>query len=167
MKINVIKRKFKSVSEDWYNISYKIRDCVYCCEGIKCIPNIDFYYECAENTHNPFEDDGCDKDLGIMLEETRVYNDGWYDDCDFEENYYYKLDYCPCCGEKIEVEVVNNVDVSDEFIDLKKERDKVHKKCMNTDSKKKEQEYLNQRRELDMKIESFYHTDCLPDRNNY
>ena len=36
---------------------------------------------------------------------------------------------------------------------------------MSTDSKKKEAEYLEKRYELDRKIEDFYHTDTLPDKN--
>lgn len=160
MKIQVVQREFNG------NKSYKICDCKYCCEGIKHLPNVDFHYEITENTDNPIEDE-CEYgfDLGVMLEHDVTYHEPWdYDDYGYTQEYFYKLDYCPCCGEKIEVEIVDNVDVTQEYERLSKERDEIHKKCCRTDSKKKEAEYLKRRHELDRLIEAFYHTDTLPDR---
>ena len=165
IRIQVVQRKFKS--DNSYSQSYKICNCKYCCEGIKKLPNVDFYFQIAENTNNPIEDDnGYEQDLGVMLCNEVTYYDSWgYDDHGYTEEYYYKLEYCPICGEKIEVEIVNTVDVTEEYNILIKERDAIHKKCMSTDSKKKEAEYLEKRYELDRKIEDFYHTDTLPDKN--
>ena len=164
MKIQVIQREFKSHGS--YSKSYKICNCEYCCEGIKHLPNIDFYFKVAENTDNPIEDDyGYGQDLGIMLQHSVTYHDPWdYDDYGYTEDYYYKLNYCPICGKKIEVDIVDNVDVTTEYEVLQKERDEVNKKYMKTNSIKKQSEYLKRRQELDREIDNFYHTDSLPDR---
>lgn len=158
MKIQVIQREFNGTK------SYKICDCKYCCEGIKKLPNIDFEFEDTENTDNPIEDKyEYGQDLGVMLR-NEITSYSWGDE--FTEEYYYKLNYCPICGEKIEIEIVDNIDVSGEYERLTKERDEVNNKCRKTDSKKKEQEYLHRRQELDREIESLYWTDSLPDRGD-
>ena len=165
MKIQVIQREFES--HGTYSRSYKICDCKYCCEGIKHLPNVDFYFEATENTDNPIEDEHEEeRDLGVMLHKCVTYHDTWYDDYGCDKDYYYKLEYCPICGEKIEVEIVDNVDVTNEYKTLQKERDEVHKKCTKTDSIKKQKEYQRIRQELDAKINALYYTDCLPDRGN-
>lgn len=164
MKIQVIQREFESHGS--VDKSYKICSCEYCCEGIKHLPNVDFHFEVAENTDNPIEDDyGYGYDLGVMLEHSVTYHDSWgYDDYGYEQEYYYKFNHCPICGEKIEVEIVDNVDVTNEYKSLEKERDEVHKKWSKTDSIKRQNEYLKRRQELDREIGSFYHTDTLPDK---
>ena len=162
MKIQVIQREFKSHGS--FDKSYKICDCEYCCEGMKQLPDVDFYFEVTENTDNPIGDD-YGYDLGIMLEHSVTYHDPWdYDDYGYTQEYYYKLNYCPICGEKIEVEIVDYVDVTNEYEALVKERERVHKKWSKTDSIKKQNEYYIARHELDKKIEGFYHTDTLPDK---
>lgn len=166
IKIQVIQREFKSSGS--YSRSYKICDCKYCCDGIKKLPLINFCFEYTENTDNPLEDDyGYGKDLGVMLLNETVYHDAWdYDDYGYEETYYYKLNYCPICGEKIVVEIVDNVDLTNEYELLVKERDEVHRKINKTDSIKKREELIKSRVKLDNKIESFYHTDRLPTVKN-
>lgn len=163
MKIQVIQREFKSHGS--HERSYKICNCEYCCEGIKHLPNVDFFFEYTENTDNPVEDDyDYGRDFGIMLEHSVTYHEPWdYDDYGYTQEYYYKLNHCPICGEKIEIEIVDNIDVTAEYEALSKERDEVHKKWVKTDSIKKQNEYLRKRQKLDAEIESFYHTDHLPD----
>ena len=164
MKIQVIQREFKSHGS--YEKSYKICNCEYCCEGIKNISNIDFFFEYTENTDNPVEDNyNYGRDLGVMLEHSVTYHEPYdYDDYGYTQEYYYKLNYCPICGEEIKIEIVDNVDVTTEYEALKKERDEVHKKWVKTDSIKKQTEYQRKRYELDQKIEEFYHTDKLPNK---
>ena len=162
MKIQVIERKFKA--HDSIQKSYKIVNCEYCCEGIKELPNIDFFFQHTENTDNPMADD-CEwnQDLGVMLKNEVTYHDSWdYDDYGYTEQYYYKLNFCPICGEKIEIEVIDSIDVTEEYENLSKEREAIHKKWTRTDSIKKQNEYYSIRHELDTKIEALYHTDMLP-----
>lgn len=156
MKINVIQREFNNTK------SYKICDCKYCCDGIKKLPCIDFYFENTRNSDNLIEDNyGYGKSLGVMLKNEVEYSD-WGDS--FIEEYFYKLNYCPICGEKIEVDIVDNIDVTSEYERLSKERDEVHKKWTKTDSIKKKSELQSKRQRLDQEIEEFYWTDSLPDR---
>jgi hypothetical protein len=166
MKIQVIQREFKSHGN--YERSYKICNCEYCCEGIKHLPNVDFFFEYTENTENSIEDDcGYGKDLGVMLQNSVTYHDAWdYDDYGYTEDYYYKLNFCPICGKKIEVEVIDSIDVTEEYENLSKEREAIHKKWNRTDSIKKQNEYQSIRHKLDQKIETFYHTDMLPDKGD-
>ena len=94
MKIQVVERKFKA--HDSIQKSYKIANCEYCCEGIKELPDIDFYFKQTENTDNPIVDDyEWDQDLGIMLHNEVTYHDGWgYDvDANFVK-YLHKLRKC-------------------------------------------------------------------------
>ena len=111
MKIQVIKRSFSTEYDTV--ISYKIVDVKYCCDEIKHLPNIDFYYHETENT-NGIGEETYSCDLGIMLVNSVTYHDQWYDSCDYTEDYYYKLNYCPVCGEKIEVEVIDSIDLTKE-----------------------------------------------------
>lgn len=156
MKIQVIQREFNG------NKSYKICDCKYCCEGIKKLPNIDFYFKQTENSDSLIDSNYDCSDIGVMLRKKVIY-ESWEDR--FEEEYYYKLNYCPICGEKIEIEIVDNVDITKEYERLKKECDAINKQCRQTDSKKKEKELISKRRQIDMEIESFYMTDTLPGRD--
>ena len=70
--------------------------------------------------------------------------------------YNYPIQFCPHCGEKIEIEVVEEIYVSEEYNQLSKQRDELWKKCQKTDSKKKENELREQVRDLDNKINGFY-----------
>lgn len=162
MKIQVIQRKFES--DGHIHKSYKICNCEYCCDGIKRLPNVDFYYAMAENTD--FNEDE-EYDLGIMYENSVTYHDPWdYGDYGYTQEYYYKLEYCPICGEKIEVEIVDNVDISKSYNELYEERDKMYKAYIKTDSVMKLHEYLDRGQKLDRQIEAFYHTDRLPDKGD-
>ena len=166
MKIDVIQREFEldgSVSR-----SFKICDCKYCCDGIKHFPNINFFYRTTENTDNPFEDEyGYGFDLGIMLQRSVTYHDPWeYDSYGFTEEYYYKLNYCPVCGEKIEIDIVDNVDISKEYASLYNEREEISKKHRKTNSISRRDKYIKQIRELDKQLELLYRTDTLPGKEN-
>lgn len=161
MKIQVIQKEFKSHGS--YSKAYKICNCEYCCEEIKHIPNIDFNFGITENTDNPIEEGfEPDKDLGVMLINNIYHEPCYYDDFGYTEDYYYKLNYCPICGKKIEIEIIDNIEVTSEYENLVKEREDVHNKFIKTDSIKKQNEYLKRRQELDREINNFYYTDSLP-----
>ena len=52
--------------------------------------------------------------------------------------------------------MIGEEDRTEEYLELKKQRDDLWKKCRRTDSKKKENELRKQVQELDGKIEWFY-----------
>ena len=60
---------------------------------------------------------------------------------------------------KIEIEVVDEIDVSEKYNELSKQREELWKKCQRTDSKKKEAELREQVNKLDRQIGSFYWLD--------
>ena len=55
--------------------------------------------------------------------------------------------------------MVEEIDVSDKYNELSKQREELWKKCQKTDSKKKESELREQVRKLDKQIDSFYWLD--------
>ena len=74
----------------------------------------------------------------------------------WEQTDNYPIQFCPHCGEKIEISVVEEIDVSDKYNELTKQREELWKKCQRTDSKKKESELRKQVRKLDDQINDFY-----------
>lgn len=145
MKIELIKLKFN----DTY--SYKYKPFKYCCDKIhqnKCIvfTNEDLTY------YDNYEDDiqyipqFCTSHEEIF----RDYEDEW------EQIDNYPIQFCPNCGEKIEIKVVNEMDVSEKYKKLINLRKELSKKCQKTDSKKIEAELSKQIRELDNQINGFY-----------
>ena len=147
MKIKVIKQIVKDKDGSEYDIiSYKIKSIEKCCNSIVNNPTI-------ELSSQPFD---YNKEIyGVFL----VHG---YDNSDPYEDYhsmdydYYKIDFCPFCGEKIEIEIIEEIDVSEEYYNLKSERDEIHKKWTNCDSIKRKDELENTRRKLDKKINEFY-----------
>ncbi len=83
------------------------------------------------------------------------YTEGSYLDT-WEETTNYPINYCPHCGEKIEIEVTDETDISSEFSHLESARKSLFSEANKTDSKRKEAELREQVRELDQKINWFY-----------
>lgn len=160
MKIQVIQREFND--SGYCQKSYKVCDCKCCCDGIKKLPNIDFYFEYAENTGNPIEEEGVSLDLGIMMQRDVTTYDPWEpNDLGYTQEFFYKLNYCPICGEKIEVEIVDNIDVSEEIKQLREKHAKLTEKFRTTDSIKKKTEYSLEIQRTNKEIDSYYQTDHI------
>ena len=81
------------------------------------------------------------------------YEDQW------EQTDNYPIQFCPHCGEKIEILVVDEIDVSDKYNELYKQREDLWQRCQRTDSKKEESELRKQVRKLDDQIDGFYELD--------
>lgn len=84
---------------------------------------------------------------------TETFN-SWGDE--FEQTDNYPIKFCPHCGEKIEISVVDEIDVSDKYNELTKQREELWKKCQRTNSKKEEFELMKQVGKLDDQIENLY-----------
>ena len=147
MKIELIKLKFGG------SVSYKYKPFKYCCEAITKNKTIQFTNE------SPYEEfyGVCDSEFYIIpyfaswfVETVKDWEDEW------ENGYYYPITFCPHCGEKIEIVVIGEEDRTEEYLELKKQRDDLWKKYQRTDSKKKENELRKQVQELDGKIDWFY-----------
>lgn len=145
MKIELIKLKFN----DTY--SYKYKPFKYCCDKIhqnKCIvfTNEDLTYYDNYKDDIQYIPQFCTSRKEIFKD----YEDEW------EQIDNYPIQFCPHCGEKIEIKVVNEMDVSEKYKKLINLRKELSKKCQKTDSKKIEAELSKQIKELDNQINGFY-----------
>lgn len=149
VKIELIKQKFNDTR------GYKYKPFSYCCDKIKDNPRIEF----SDNVELDVNDlDDCLDDeytfpaFAIWHSETvHSWEDEW------ENDYYYKINHCPFCGEPIEITVVGEEDVEEYYKVLSKQREELWKKYNRTDSKKKADVLREQVRELDNQINWFYH----------
>lgn len=147
MKIELIKLKFNDTC------AYKHKSFTYCCDEIHqndCIifTNEDLYPLKHIDDGN-FIPQFCTSHTEVITS----YEEEW------EHTDNYPIQLCPHCGEKIEISVVEEIDVSDKYNELTKQREELWKKCQRTDSKKKESELREQVSKLDKQIDSFYWLD--------
>ena len=150
MKIELFKLKFNDTC------TYKYKPFKYCCEAIQNNKNIIFTGEDLV-FDEIFGLDPSDYDESVIPQFCTSYTETFnsYED-EFENTYNYPIEFCPHCGEKIEIEAVDEIDLSKEYNQLSRQRDELWKECQKTDSKKKENELREQVRDLDNKINGFY-----------
>ena len=149
MKIELIRLRFNDTH------SYKYKPFKYCCDEIQNDKAIVFTCEDINYIGGEYKDEGISIPQ-ICTSHTEVitsYEDEW------EQTDNYPIRFCPHCGEKIEISVVDEIDVSDKYNELSKQREDLWKKCQRTDSKKKEAELREQVRKLDNQINGFYLLD--------
>lgn len=150
MEIELIKLKFNNTH------SYKYKPFKHCCDEIQNDKVIVF----------TGEDLVCNDIFGLVVRDsddttipqfcnsyTETFN-SWGDE--YEQTDNYPIQFYPHCGEKIEISVVEEIDVSNKYNKLSKQRDELWKKCQRTDSKKKESELREQVEKLDKQINDFY-----------
>ena len=148
MKIELIKLKFNDTH------SYKYKPFKYCCDEIQNDKAIIFTGEDLIHSDDSLDDGSyIPRFCTSYTEIITSYEDEW------EQTYNYPIRFCPHCGEKIEILVVDEIDVSDKYNELTKQREDLWKKCRRTDSKKKEAELREQVGNLDSQINGFYELD--------
>lgn len=146
MKIELIRLRFDDTC------TYKYKPFTHCCDEIQNDKAIVFTGEDINDIGGGYEDD----DVSIPqfctshTEVITCYEDEW------EQTDNYSIQFCPHCGKKIEISVVDEIDVSDKYDELSKQRKELWKKCQRTDSKKEEYELMKQVRKLDDQINDFY-----------
>lgn len=131
--------------------SYKVKSIKKCCDKILNNNLIDLVYD---------YDNEDDTDYSVKLIDRRyeydVYDKGYYDITNYEN-----IDYCPFCGEKIEIEIGSVINKNKEYCELKNQRSSLYDKCNKTDSIR-ERDLLRERvRELDNKIDEFHKNSDL------
>lgn len=148
MKIELIRQRFNETR------GYKYKPFIHCCDKIKNNPCIEFSNEVEldVNCLDDYLDDECTfPAFALWYSETvGSWGDEW------ENDYYYKINNCPFCGEPIEISVVGEEDVEEYYKNLSKQREELWKKCNKTDSKKKSEELRKQVQELDKQIDWLY-----------
>ncbi len=142
MKIELIKLKFNNTH------SYKYKPFTICCNEIQNDKAIVFT---GEDIVGEYDDGVCIPRFCTSYTEVIT---SW--DNEFEQTDNYPTQFCPHCGEKIEIEVVDEIDVSEKYDALTKRCEDLWKKCQRTDSKKEESELRMQVRKLDNQINDFY-----------
>ena len=153
MKIELIKLKFNDTH------SYKYKPFAYCCDEIQSDKAIVFTGEDLV-CNDIFGLVARDSDDNIIPQFCNSYTEtinSWGDE--YEQTDNYPIQFCPHCGEKIEISVVGEINVSDKYNELSKQRKELWKKCQRTDSKKREAELREQVSKLDRQIDSFYWLD--------
>ena len=108
------------------NIRYKYLPLRYCCDKMRLNPMLDLTSECDENNYvfcdeceerwNPWAD--CDKKCGIRIDSKtfelphiKMFRQV-YDEDDFPVNESISIKYCPHCGEKIDICVAGEIDIT-------------------------------------------------------
>lgn len=165
MRIDVEKWIIHDKNNSIYDmISYKVLNTQYCCDKIKMFPMLDLYYEyCQDSDDMEKLSDEYDRILGVMLQENFL----WYDGDDYQaDERYHLITHCPRCGDKIEVNIVREVDKTEEYYGLKKQYDDLHNKWRKCDSKKQSAALEQQWREVDKKINNCYITDTIRSDEN-
>ena len=155
MKIELIRLKFDNIH------SYKYKPFTHCCDEIQNDKAIVFTGEDLVHLDTYWEDERyiprfCTSHTEVITS----YEDEW------EQTDNYPIQFCPHCGEKIEISVVDEIDVSDKYNELSKQREDLWKKCQKTDSKKEECELRKQVRKLDDQINDFYELGKWKENNN-
>ena len=147
MKIELIKLKFNDTC------AYKYKPFTHCCEAIQNDKAIIFTGEDLIHLDTYWEDEKYIPQF--CTSHTEVITS--YED-ELEQIDNYPIEFCPHCGEKIEISIVDEIDVSDKYNELSKQREELWKKCRETDSKKEGFELGKQIIKLDKQINNFY---CL------
>lgn len=154
MKIELIKLKFDDTH------SYKYKPFNFCCSKIEKNKAIELtadnsLYNICDADFKPLTDYDDDVMPYFCTSYTEIFT-SWEDEFENTENYPIQL--CPHCGEKIDISVVEEIDLSDKYNKLSKQRVELWKECRKTDSKKKEFELREKVDKIDKEIDSFY---CL------
>lgn len=145
MKIELIKLKFNKTH------SYKYKLFKHCCEKIQNDKAIIFTSEDLVHGDDCWDDERyiprfCTSHVEIITS----YEDEW------EQTDNYPIQFCPHCGKKIEISVIDEIDISEKYDELFKLHKELWQKCQKTDSKKEEFALREQVRKLDDQINDFY-----------
>lgn len=121
-------------------VTYKIINLDECCDAILQNPLINFIVKDGDPTVSL-----------VHTEEIPLP----YEDISFHETTYYPINYCPFCNEEIEIEVVEEIDVTSDCVTLEVKLQELYKRARECDSKKRESELREQIRRLE-KQQNYY-----------
>ena len=144
MKIELIRCKYNGTN------SYKYYPFAYCCERLKNNPCVSFTSDNLEYGTKDEDDEYIPQFCTSYTEVITSYEDEW------EQTHNYPIQFCPHCSEKIEINVVDDVDLSEKYDKLSELRDRLWKECRETDSKKREAELQKKVHNIDDEINEFY-----------
>lgn len=147
MNINVVKIRFKFQNNiDEY--TYKYYPFQYCCEQLKDYPAIEFDTELDDSLNENWED--VVPRFSIMREEPVVWED-------YTDTIYTKINYCPFCGQKININIVGEEDWTARYASLEAEKDAKKAKMNKTDSKTESARLEKEIGEINYKLNGMYY----------
>ena len=125
---------------------YKILSINKCCDKILRSAAINLHNEPTDSQENIY------KPMVAIL-----YRDIVAGGVDFYR--YYKINYCPFCGEKINIEIDSVEDVTEKYNKIKEKRYNLRQMLRDCDSKSMERKLEEKIRELNKKIDYYFETD--------
>lgn len=129
--------------------SYKILNITKCCDKLIKSENI-----CLNSQYDEHEFyDNAEYSMKLQRDQNDYDGD--------LITYYEKIDYCPFCGEKIQIEFTKEVDKTEEYNKLEAERSELNTKYRNTDSIRKRDKINEKLRELNAKLNSMLSSDGI------
>jgi len=123
-------------------------------EACECLKSLEMVVVGREYAENVAGNSSC----GVFIQRTETFSN--YGD-EIENEYYYKINYCPICKKEIVIKVIEGEDCTEDHRKLRSERNKVHGEAIHCDSKKRTEELLKKRDELDIEINSYYDEELL------
>jgi len=135
-------------------ISYKILEIKKCCNKLTNSKSISVNSGC--DYYSEFDDECGDFTVKLVREVEEPIP--WEQDA--ETRFYYEnIKYCPFCGERITIEIVNTIDKTEEYDKLDSELEELWQKCYDTDSKKDDKELKCKITELSNKLNNMLIND--------
>lgn len=84
----------------------------------------------------------------------------YFEGDDYQHDISIPIQYCPHCGKKISLKVVNTIDVSEEYEKLKENLDVLNKKYHETDSIKEREKISSELNKTRLKIQYIQSSFC-------
>ena len=160
MDINVVRIHYQE-KDGWDNYSYKYLPFEYCCDKLKNTDYIVFSddYDYLDPNDYCDEYDNTIPGFSFYCEEPQAWEE-------LPENCYYRIGYCPFCGQKININVVREEDRTSQYAVMKYLREVKNELSLKTDSKSEYDKLFSEMREIDQEINEFmsfgeYHYDTL------
>lgn len=149
MNIDVIRIRYQD-KDGRDNYSYKYIPFEYCCDKLKDSEYIKFNDECNYNDPNVYLDNEGNVVPGfsITFEEPVAWED-------YTEPVYHRINYCPFCGQKININVVREEDRTSQYAAMKHLREVKNELSLKTDSRSEYGKLFSEMREIDQEINDF------------
>lgn len=150
MNIDIVKIHFKD-KELGEHSTYKYLPFEYCCNALKNFEHIDICDDYDSFGWGEIYD--TDNDIvphfALRIEEPQPWEDGTWP-------YYYTINYCPFCGEKININLKDEIDKSKLYTALVNSRDAFKEAFNETDSVKTQKRLEEKIREVTRKINDMW-----------
>lgn len=150
MNIDVVRIHFKdNYGDDKY--SYKYLPFQYCCDNLKNFEHIEFNdeYDCRNPNDYCDECDNTIPGFSVCVEEPVPWED-------MGNLCYYRIGYCPFCGQKININIARKEDRSADYSTMSTLRGLLKERIKSTDSKKESDSLDKEIKELDRKINEMW-----------